>query len=102
MGRAITSAMPIIWLAGVVGGIASVMFQVTAFALVLDSAPPDQYEGYVSIQSSVANFAVFAAPLAMSVFSSAGLPVVTGLLICAGMRIFAGFPAWQSRGKSLV
>ena len=99
---ALASAMPVIWLAGIIGGIASVMFQVTAFALVVESAPPGRYESYVSVHSSVANFAVFAAPLAMSALSTAGLPIITGLLICAVLRFVAGIPAWQRRGKSSV
>jgi len=99
---ALTATLPLIWLSGIIGGIASVMFQVTAFALVMESAPVGRYESYVSLQSSVANFAVFAAPLAMSALSMAGLSVVTGLVICAGLRTVAGFPAWQRTGQSSV
>ncbi len=92
---AVTASVPLIWLAGVIGGIASVMYQVTSFALVVESAPPDRYESYVSIHSSVANMAVFAAPLAMSALNGAGLPIVTGLVICAIARFVAGWPALQ-------
>jgi MFS family permease len=94
---ALTSSLPLIWLAGAIGGVASVMFQVTSFALVVESAPPSQYEHYVSIHSSVANFAVFAAPLAMSALNNVGLPIVTGLLICAAARLVAGLPALRSQ-----
>ncbi|MCS7060257.1 MAG: MFS transporter [Anaerolineae bacterium] len=76
--------------AGAIGGLASGLFQVTAFGLVRESAPPGRYESFVSAQLSVSNFAIFAAPLLMSGLLSAGLSVGGGLLICAAGNFLAG------------
>ena len=86
---ALAQNLPLTWLAGAVGGLASGLFQVTAFGLVVENAPPDRYESFVSAQLSVSNFAIFAAPLLMSGLLSAGLSVGLGLIVCAGGNVLA-------------
>jgi len=81
---ALAQNLPATWAAGAIGGLASGLFQVTAFGLVVENAPPDRYESFVSAQLSVANFAIFAGPLLMSGLLSAGLSVGVGLIVCAG------------------
>ncbi len=81
---ALAQDLPATWAAGAIGGLASGLFQVTAFGLVVENAPPDRYESFVSAQLSVANFAIFAGPLLMSGLLSAGLSVGMGLIVCAG------------------
>ena len=86
----LAQSLPLTWLAGAIGGAATAMFQVTAFGLIGESAPPDHYEGYVGIQSSVGNFAIFAAPLITSGLISVGLPLGYTLIFCAVVRAMAG------------
>jgi len=81
---ALAQNLPATWAAGAIGGLASGLFQVTAFGLVVENAPPERYESFVSAQLSVANFAIFAGPLLMSGLLSAGLSVGVGLIVCAG------------------
>ncbi len=86
----LAQSLPLTWLAGAIGGAATAMFQVTAFGLIGESAPRDHYEGYVGIQSSVGNFAIFAAPLITSGLISVGLPLGYTLIFCAVVRAVAG------------
>ena len=86
----LAQSLPVTWLAGVIGGTATALFQVTAFGLIMESAPPDCYEGFVGIQASVGNFAIFAAPLITSGLISLGAPLGYTLLLCAGARAVAG------------
>lgn len=87
---AFAPTLPVTWLAGFVGGLASVMFQVTAYGLMVQCAPPEKFEGYVGVYSAAVNFSVFAGPLVMSALTDVGLPIVTGLLIAAVARAVAG------------
>ena len=87
---AFAPSLPVTWIAGFVGGATSVMFQVTAYGLMVQCAPPEKFEGYVGVYSAAANFAIFAGPLVMSALTDAGLPIVTGLLITAVARAAAG------------
>lgn len=87
---AFAPTLPVTWIAGLVGGVTSVMFQVTAYGLMVQCAPPEKFEGFVGVYSAVANFSVFAGPLVMSALTDAGMPIVTGLLICAVARAIAG------------
>ncbi len=86
---ALAQSLPTTWVAGVIGGLASGLFQVTAFGLVVENAPPERYESFVSIQLSVSNFAIFAGPLLMSGLLSTGLSIGVGLLVCAGGNVLA-------------
>ncbi len=86
---ALAQDLPLTWVAGAIGGLASGLFQVTAFGLVLENAPPDRYESFISAQLSVSSFAIFAAPLLMSGLLSAGLSVGAGLIVCAGGNVLA-------------
>lgn len=97
---ALAQDLPLTWAAGVIGGLASGLFQVTAFGLVVENAPPDRYESFVSAQLSVANFAIFAGPLLMSGLLSAGLSVGAGLLVCAGGNALASTLSLRKAGAS--
>ncbi len=83
-------SLPVTWIAGFVGGATSVMFQVTAYGLMVQCAPPEKFEGYVGVYTATANFAVFAGPLVMSALTDVGLPIAAGLLIAAAARAAAG------------
>ncbi|PJF49053.1 MAG: MFS transporter [Chloroflexi bacterium] len=87
---ALAPALPMTWIAGFIGGAASVMLQVTAYGLMVQCAPPERFEGYVGAYTAVVNFAVFVGPLVMSAMVAAGLPVAAGLLIAAVARAGAG------------
>jgi hypothetical protein len=87
---AFAPSLPVTWIAGFVGGVASVMFQVTAYGLMVQCAPPEKFEGYVGVYSAAANFSLFAGPLVLSALTNAGMPIVTGLLIAAVARAVAG------------
>jgi len=87
---AFAPSLPVTWIAGLVGGATSVMFQVTSYGLMVQCAPPEKFEGYVGAHSAVVNFAIFAGPLVMSALTDAGLPIVAGLLIAAVARAAAG------------
>ena len=62
------------------------MFQVTQFALIVDSAPPGELDNFISAQGTVLNLGVFIGPLLMSALANAGMPIVLGLFICAAGR----------------
>lgn len=87
---ALAPSLPVTWIAGFVGGITSVMFQVTGFGLVVKSAPPEQYEGFVGVHQTVANFSIFIGPLLMTALINVGLSIAVGLLIAAAARAIAG------------
>ena len=89
LALALAADLPATWIAGAIGGLASGLFQVTAFGLVVENAPPERYESFVSVQLSVTNFAIFAGPLLMSGLLSAGLSVGVGLIACAGGNVLA-------------
>ncbi len=87
---AIAPSLPVTWLAGFVGGATSVALQVTSYALMVQCAPPDKFEGYVGAHSTVTNFALFAGPLVMSALVDDGVSIAVGLLICAAVRAASG------------
>ncbi len=87
---ALAPSLPVTWIAGFVGGITSVMFQVTGFGLVVQSAPPEKYEGFVGIHQTVVNFSIFVGPLLMTALINVGLSIAVGLLIAAVARVVAG------------
>ncbi|GIV85255.1 MAG: hypothetical protein KatS3mg052_2262 [Candidatus Roseilinea sp.] len=87
---ALAPALPMTWVAGFIGGAASVMLQVTAYGLMVQCAPPERFEGYVGAYTAAVNFAVFAGPLMMSAMINAGLPIAAGLWIAAVARAGAG------------
>lgn len=87
---AFAPALPVTWVAGFIGGAASVMLQVTAYGLMVQCAPPQRFEGYVGVHTAAVNFAVFAGPLVMSAMTDAGLPIAAGLLIAGVARAGAG------------
>ena len=87
---AVSASLPLTWMAGVINGVATVLFQVTAFTLLTETAPPGNYEGYVPLQNLVFNLAIFAAPLVMTGLVSAGMTPQAGLLICVVLRLAAG------------
>jgi MFS family permease len=95
----LAQSLPVTWLAGAIGGMATGMFQVTAFGLIAESSPPDHYEGYVGIQSSVGNFAIFAAPLITSGLISLGTPIGATLIFCAIVRAAAAGLSYLSSRK---
>lgn len=98
---AFAPSLPVTWIAGFVGGVTSVMFQVTAYGLMVQCAPPEKFEGYVGVYSAAANFSIFAGPLVMSALTDAGMPIVTGLLIAAGARVVAGgLSLWMTRATA--
>lgn len=86
-------------LSGAVNGLATVLFQVTAFSLLTDTAPPDNFEGYVPLQSLAINLAIFSAPLVMTAMVSAGVTAQAGLLICVLLRAAFGGVAWLRHGQ---
>ncbi len=86
----LAQSLPFTWVAGAIGGVSTGLFQVTAFSLIAESSPPDCYEGFVGIQASVGNFAIFAAPLITSGLLSIGLPIGPTILLCAAARAIAG------------
>ncbi|MGQ9904771.1 MAG: MFS transporter [Anaerolineae bacterium] len=98
LALALAADLPAAWIAGAVGGLASGLFQVTAFGLVVENAPPERYESFVSVQLSVANFAIFAGPLLMSGLLSAGLSVGAGLIACAGGNLLASTLSLRRQG----
>lgn len=87
---ALAPTLPVTWIAGFVGGITSVMFQVTGFGLVVKSAPPEKYEGFVGVYQTVVNFSVFIGPLLMTAMIDVGMSIAIGLLIAAVARVVAG------------
>lgn len=86
---ALAQSIPVTWLSGLFGGLGAVMFQVTQFSLIVESSPADQYEEFVSAQSTVMNLSIFAGPLAMALLVDGGVPVGLGLLACAIGRFLA-------------
>jgi MFS family permease len=98
LGLAIS--LPYTWLAGALGGVALGLFQVTAFGLIIESAPDECYESFVSIQASIGNFAVFIAPLLTSSLVSLGCPLGLTLLLCAGIRGLASVLALRTVGRT--
>ncbi|MCW1967182.1 MAG: MFS transporter [Anaerolineae bacterium] len=92
---AIAPNLAVTWAASFIAGVASVLFQVSSYALLVECAPPNLYEGYVSWHTITINIALFAAPLIMSAMVDAGLAIWLGLLICAALRALAGVVAWQ-------
>ncbi len=89
------------WIAGLLGGVASVFFQVSAYALLVDCAPPDNYEGFMSVHAAVTNFCIFAAPLAISALLETGLiGIFGGLLLTALLRGVAGVLALRMKEGS--
>jgi DHA1 family tetracycline resistance protein-like MFS transporter len=97
---ALAPSLPVTWIAGFVGGVTVVMFQVTSYALMVQCAPPDKYEGYVGLYTTSVNFAVFAGPFAITALVGAGMPISTGLLICAVARALAGVFAVRATAQS--
>jgi MFS family permease len=94
---AFAQTFPVTWVAAAIGGAASVFFQVASYALVIDYAPPEQYEGFLSIYTAVANFCIFAGPLIMSGLVDSGwVSIFAGLLICVALRVIAGVLALRS------
>jgi MFS family permease len=87
---ALATSLPVTWIAGFVGGVTSVMFQVTGFGLVVQSAPPEKYEGFVGIHQIVVNSSIFIGPLLMTALIDIGLSITVGLLIAAAARAVAG------------
>lgn len=87
---ALAPSLPVTWIAGFVGGITSVMFQVTGFGLVVQSAPAEKYEGFVGVHQTVVNFSIFIGPLLMTALINMGLSIAVGLLIAAVARVVAG------------
>jgi MFS family permease len=87
--------LPMTWLAGAIGGISLGLFQVTAFGLIVESAPEGHYESFVSIQTGVANFALFVSPLLTSGLTSVGLPIAITLLLSSSLRATAGVLAYN-------
>lgn len=87
---ALATSLPVTWIAGFAGGITSVMFQVTGFGLLVQSAPPEKYEGFVGIHQMVVNFSVFVGPLLMTALIDVGLSIAVGMLMAAAARVVAG------------
>ncbi|HQZ22290.1 MAG TPA: MFS transporter [Thermoflexales bacterium] len=75
------------WIASFIGGIASVMFQVTQFSLIVDSAPPESLDNFISVQGMALNIGIFIGPLLMSGLVNVGMSVAIGLAICGVARI---------------
>jgi MFS family permease len=87
---AVAPSLPVTWLAGFIGGATSAMLQVTSYALMVQCAPPDRFEGYVGAHSTVTNFALFAGPLVMSALVDDGMSIAVGLIVCAVVRTASG------------
>jgi len=87
---AIAPSLLVTWLAGFIGGATSATLQVTSYALMVQCAPPDRFEGYVGAHSTATNFALFAGPLVMSALVDDGVSIAAGLLICAVVRAASG------------
>jgi predicted MFS family arabinose efflux permease len=90
---ALAPNLVVTYVAALIAGMSSVMFQVSSYALLVDCAPKDGYEGYVSWHSTIVNISIFAAPLIMSALVDLGLSVVVGLLICASLRAVSSIVA---------
>jgi MFS family permease len=92
---ALAPNLPVTWIAGFLGGVASVFFQVSGFALVIECAPPDKYESYLSLYMTVVNFCIFAAPLFTSAIVTAGwVTIFGGLMFSAALRGMTGLLAF--------
>jgi MFS family permease len=95
---ALAPNLPVTWIAGFLGGVASVFFQVCGYALVVECAPPDKYAEYLSLYMTIVNFCVFAGPLLTSALVDTGLiSVFWGLLGSAALRGVAGLFALRLR-----
>jgi MFS family permease len=90
---AIAPVLPVTWAAGFIGGPTSVMFQVTSYALMVQCAPLDKFEGYVGAHTTVTNFALFIGPLLMSALVDSGMSIAAGLLASALLRAASGMLA---------
>ncbi len=96
---ALSGSIPVTWVAGAINGIATVLFQVTAFGLLTETAPPGNYENYVPLHTTVVNLAIFSAPLVMTGLVSLGLSIQLGLLVCVVFRAAAGLWAYARHGR---
>jgi hypothetical protein len=71
--------------------VASVFFQVSGYALIIECAPQDKYEGFLSLHATVVNFCIFAAPLLTTAIVDAGwIGIFGGLMASAALRAIAG------------
>ncbi|MCS6772897.1 MAG: hypothetical protein RMM31_08260 [Anaerolineae bacterium] len=94
----LAQTLPTTWFAGVIGGAASVLFQVTTFSLLVACAPKGHYEAFVSAHTTAVNAAALLGPLAASALNEAGLSVVSGLTLVGLARILlGGLTIWQLR-----
>lgn len=88
---ALAPTLPVTWIGALVGGVASVFFQVSAYALIVEFAPRERYGAYLSVYSSLVNFCIFAAPLAMTALvDQAWISISGGLLVSVVLRALAG------------
>jgi MFS family permease len=91
---ALAPSLPVTWIAGLLGGVASVFFQVSAYGLIIDCSPPDNYEGFLSVHTAMTNFCIFAAPLLVSGLVEAHwLSIGAGLILTGVLRAIAGLLA---------
>lgn len=93
LGAATT--LPTTWIAGALGGISLGLFQVTAFGLMIESAPSDHYESFVSILSSVTSFALFLSPLVVTGLINLGVSLSLAFVLSASIRGIAGILAFS-------
>ncbi|MCS7325072.1 MAG: MFS transporter [Thermoflexales bacterium] len=96
MLMAVATSLPWMWAAGLVGGVASVMLQVSGYDLVVRCAPVGHYEDFVSVHAAVVNIAIIAGPLLSSALVQAGTSLPLALLLSAVLRVVSGvFVQWR-------
>jgi len=91
---ALAANFQITLIGAVISGLAVVLFQVSAYGLMVECAPENRYEAFNGWNTIIINAAVFSAPLIMSSLVDLGMSVITGLIICAAIRIAAGIAAY--------
>lgn len=87
---AIATSLPWMWLAGFVGGVASVMLQVAGYDLVVRSAPQGHYEDFVSVHTAAVNTATVVGPLLSSALVQMGTSLPLALLTSGALRAVSG------------
>ena len=90
---ALATNLQVTWIAATISGFASVLFQVSAYGLLVDHAPAGRYEGFTGWNTVVANIAILVAPMVMTSLVSLGMDSATGLIICGALRAMSGIAA---------
>ncbi len=90
---AFATVLPVTWLSAILSGLASVLFQVSAYGLLVDYAPSNRYEGFTGWNTIIANIGILVAPMLMTALVSGGMDITAGLIVCAVFRAASGLAA---------